>query len=76
MTPYHEGWIVVITVLLFRSGLVLAEGSVFIVRVPFDSIAPRPKPGHSGRACRAEGNPFGHTSRLSRSGGSGVTSPR
>ena len=24
--------------------------------ISFDSIAPCPKPGHSGRACRAEGN--------------------
>ena len=24
--------------------------------ISLDSIAPRPKPGHSGRACRAEGN--------------------
>ena len=40
-TPYHEGWIVVIAVFLFRSGLVLAEGSVFIVRVPLSSSPSR-----------------------------------
>ena len=38
---YHERRIVVIAVLLFRSRLVLAEGSVFLVRVPFSSLPNR-----------------------------------
>ena len=37
------------------------------ITAAFDSIAPRPKPGHSGRACRAEGNLSAIPVALSRS---------
>ena len=48
-----------------KGGMQIRSYSDFVSHlIAFDSIALRPKPGHSGRACRAEREPFGHTGRL------------
>ena len=49
---YHESWIVVVAMLEFRSGLVLADGSVFglsgsvflVARLPFGSFTSTKSP--------------------------------
>ena len=47
-----------------KGGVQISASDFVSHLIAFDSITPRPKPGHSGRACRAEREPFGHTSRL------------
>ena len=48
-----------------KGGMQIRSYSDFVSHlIAFNIIALRPKPGHSGRACRAEREPFGHTGRL------------